>query len=145
MSESTSQPTAGENAAGAEGATGGGRGTTGGKRGGGKAGAEGATGVDATSAFHVVGPGSVLFKGKTHPPGVTLMLTDDDAESLGAAVAPGRAPPPPAEVSKRKAGKYAVAPGGSVLLSGRFRQPGEELDLSEADARSLGASVLPLD
>lgn len=94
--------------------------------------------------FHVVGPGSVTFGGATYAKGDELELTQAEATSLGAAVAPGFAPAAPEDVSKRKAGRYRVRGPGSVWHSGKLREKGAELELDELDARTLGATVEPV-
>ncbi len=114
---------------------------------GGKGSGKGGKGAPAVSdaprsGFHVVGPSSVIFEGKNHPAGASLQLTEADAESLGAAVAPGKAPPPPEDIAERSAGKYRVADFGSVVHGGQFRAPGTLLELTESDARTLGAAVV---
>lgn len=90
--------------------------------------------------YRVVGPGSVRADGKTHQIGSTVELTDADAYTLGDAVSEGDKPEP-ADTNKRAAGKYRVADGHSVRLGGRTYGPGETLELSEQDARSLGKSL----
>ena len=93
------------------------------------------------SAFHVVGPGSVMFKGEAHGAGDLLELTPEEAEDLGEAVAPGKPKPTPRAIEKREAGRYRVAGPGLVQWSGKPREKGFLLDLSEDEARSLGEAV----
>lgn len=95
------------------------------------------------TTFHVVGPGSVTFGGKNHPAGALLQLTDDEALSLGEAVAEGKAPQAPVAIAKRAGGKYRVAKERSIWHGGKHRLPGFELDCDEAEARSLGDAIEP--
>jgi hypothetical protein len=91
--------------------------------------------------YYVVGPGSVGFGGKVHAAGSKLKLTDEEALSLGDAVAEGEPPPPPEEIAQRSAGKYRVAGPGSLWHGGGLRDKGFQLDLSQEEARKLGAAV----
>lgn len=92
--------------------------------------------------FHVVSQGAVMFNGDRYDHEDPILLTEAEAADLGPeTVAPGNAAPKPREISKRKAGKYKVSGPGSVYKDGRHRQAGEELELDEADARSLGEAV----
>lgn len=97
-----------------------------------------------TEIYHVVGPGSLRRSGEMLPPGELLELTTKEAKDLGAMVAPGEPAPNAPSPDKRKAGKYRVKGPGSVLQGGVFRKPGEELTLTEEDARSLGDAVVPV-
>ncbi|HWA29124.1 MAG TPA: hypothetical protein VG734_25970 [Lacunisphaera sp.] len=96
---------------------------------------------DQRALYHVVGPGSVVFRGEMHAARSLLRLTEAEAEDLGEAVKPGKPPPSKAQVGARKAGVYVVAGPGSVGHGGKFHEPGALLDLSEADARSLGGAI----
>jgi hypothetical protein len=87
------------------------------------------------------------------PAGELVELTEEEAAGYGDAVVLGTPPPPPTAISARKAGRYRVAGPGKVkhgggvgadgkYVPGVFHVAGTVLNLTEEDARSLGASVV---
>ncbi len=99
-------------------------------------------GGEAKSEYHVVGPGSALVDGSMVPPGETVLLSQEAAKALGKSVRGG--PPRREAIGERGAGKYRVVGPGSVCVGGKFRAPGEAVQLSAEDARSFGAVVSPV-
>src|SRR5687767_11968670 len=90
-----------------------------------------------TDTYYVTGPGGIWFKGQQHGMGSVLQLNELEAASLGTNVARGSAAPTDSPTA-RGAGKYRVTGPGLVMHNGKQHGAGAVLDLSEADARSLG-------
>lgn len=96
---------------------------------------------EATSEYHVAGPGSAYIDGRMVPPGEVVQLTAGAAKALGEAVRPGR--PPVVDYTARDAGSYVVVGPGSVCSNGKFHGPGSVIQLSADDARRFGDLVKP--
>ncbi len=117
--------------------------------------ADDASAADETkSPYHFVG--QTFAGGKPHDAGEMVMLTKSEAEALGDVVQPGKPPtePTPEEIAKRTAGLYRVREDGGTLCCSlptseggikRYHSPGDEVQLTAAMARDLGAAVERVD
>jgi membrane protein involved in colicin uptake len=106
-----------------------------------KAKAEAEAKAKSRRVYHVPGPGSVHFGGKLYRAGDELRLTDDEATELEDTVKPGQKPAAPADIAKRRAGRYRVKGPGGVFEGGKIRQAGFEMDLDQDEARKLGNAI----
>jgi hypothetical protein len=96
----------------------------------------------AKRTYTVAGPGNIFAGGKFYTAGEAIELTEADAAGFGASVYAGR--PKALDVfSKRRAGKYVVAVERNVWSEGKLLTTGTELNLGEAEARSLGDAIEP--
>ena len=92
--------------------------------------------------YTVKGPGNIFVGGSFYTPGKTVELSDEDAAGFGASVYLGR-PKPIDKIEKRTAGNYVVAAERNVWSGGALMGPGAVLQLSEAEARTLGDAIEP--
>ena len=101
-------------------------------------GAAQATGSKAI--YQVLGPGSVLFGGKSYGPGDPIELTREDAKSLGKLVESADSPQF-IPIGKRVDGLYEVVGPGCVLSGKKAYGPGETVHLTADDANSVDVAL----
>lgn len=96
---------------------------------------------NAIRVYHVAGPGSVFYSGKVRIPGTVLRLTDEEASSLGDAIAAGE--PSTSERRKLTAGSYKVTAAGNIMR-GKIFTAGDTIVCTEVEANEWADRLSPL-
>ena len=92
--------------------------------------------------FHVVGPGSLYFKGENLGPASVLMITKAEAKMLGDVVAPGA--PNLRKVKKLEGGIYVVNNFGTIYKDRKNYLPGQKILLTAEEAKEFAERIDPI-